>query len=138
MEKYIHEVKYYETDKMGIAHHSNHIRWMEEARIWFFDRVGLSYRELEDRDVYSPVLSVGCEYKSPVTFGDRVGIEVAVEGYTGVRLTLRYVMTDIATGAAVLTGTTAHCFVNGSGRLIVPKKVLPDIDAKLKELAAQG
>lgn len=30
MEKYIHKVNYYETDKMGITHHSNYIRWMEE------------------------------------------------------------------------------------------------------------
>lgn len=35
MEPYLHKVQYYETDKMGIAHHSNYIRWMEEAR-WIF------------------------------------------------------------------------------------------------------
>ena len=33
MEPYLHKVQYYETDKMGIAHHSNYIRWMEEARL---------------------------------------------------------------------------------------------------------
>ena len=31
--KYIHQAQYYETDQMGIIHHSNYIRWMEEARI---------------------------------------------------------------------------------------------------------
>ncbi len=39
MEKYIHKVQYYETDKMGITHHSNYIRWMEEARVDFFEKV---------------------------------------------------------------------------------------------------
>ena len=33
--EYIHTVQYYETDKMGITHHSNYIRWMEEARVDF-------------------------------------------------------------------------------------------------------
>ena len=35
MKTYIHKVKYYETDKMGITHHSNYVRFMEEARISF-------------------------------------------------------------------------------------------------------
>ena len=29
---YMHEVQYYETDAMQIVHHSNYIRWFEEAR----------------------------------------------------------------------------------------------------------
>ena len=42
MEVYRHKVQYYETDKMGITHHSNYIRWMEEARIWFLSEIGFS------------------------------------------------------------------------------------------------
>ena len=35
---YTHRVQYYETDQMGIVHHSNYIRWFEEARIdWMRD-----------------------------------------------------------------------------------------------------
>lgn len=34
MEKYCHSVKYYETDRMGFTHHSNYVRWMEEARVY--------------------------------------------------------------------------------------------------------
>lgn len=37
MSKYLHKVQYYETDRMGITHHSNYIRWMEEARVEFLD-----------------------------------------------------------------------------------------------------
>lgn len=40
MQKYRHIVQYYETDKMGITHHSNYIRWMEEARIDFLRQIG--------------------------------------------------------------------------------------------------
>ena len=31
-----HEGQYYETDRMGITHHSNHVQWMEKARTFFF------------------------------------------------------------------------------------------------------
>ncbi|MBQ7714620.1 MAG: acyl-CoA thioesterase [Clostridia bacterium] len=134
MEKYIHKVNYYETDKMGITHHSNHIRWMEEARIDFFEKIGLDYGELERRGVFSPVLAVECEYKAPTTFGDKVAIEICVEEYSGVKLTLKYTMTNEDSGELVLTGRTKHCFVDGAGKLLIPKRSFPDIDAKLREL----
>ena len=47
MKPYTHKVNYYETDKMGITHHSNYIRWMEEARIDFLESIGFGYDKLE-------------------------------------------------------------------------------------------
>ena len=55
MKLYEHTVQYYETDKMGIVHHSNYIRWMEEARIDFLDRIGWNYKVMEDEGIISPV-----------------------------------------------------------------------------------
>ena len=52
---YTHKVQYYETDKMGITHHSNYIRWMEEARIDFLEKSGFSYDKLEKDGIISPV-----------------------------------------------------------------------------------
>ena len=48
MKLYEHKVQYYETDKMGIVHHSNYIRWMEEARIDFLSQIGWDYKKLEE------------------------------------------------------------------------------------------
>ena len=58
MKPYIHKVQYYETDKMGITHHSNYVRWMEEARIEFLDQIGWSYVRMEEEGIISPVLAV--------------------------------------------------------------------------------
>ena len=41
---YEHHAKYYETDQMGIIHHSNYIKWMEEARMDLMEQIGLSYK----------------------------------------------------------------------------------------------
>ena len=64
MEPYVHKVQYYETDKMGIVHHSNYIRWMEEARIDFLERMGWPYDRLENEGIISPVIGVDCKYKA--------------------------------------------------------------------------
>ena len=54
---------YYETDKMGVVHHSNYIRFLEEARCRLLDEIGYSYRQIEDDGLMIPVLEVNCKYK---------------------------------------------------------------------------
>ena len=61
MEPYIHRVHYYETDKMGVTHHANYIRWMEEARIAFLDTLGWNFARLEQSGILSPVTGVDCK-----------------------------------------------------------------------------
>ena len=46
MKPYIHKVNYYETDKMGITHHSNYVRFMEETRVFYMDEMGWSYAKM--------------------------------------------------------------------------------------------
>ena len=118
MEPYRHTVQYYETDKMGITHHSNYIRWMEEARIDFLDQIGLSYKLLEAAGVFSPVVSVECSFKAPTTFEDEVAIEVKVEEYKAAKLILGYDMTKIGSDETVCTARSVHCFVDREGKLI--------------------
>ena len=134
MENYIHKVQYYETDKMGITHHSNYIRWMEEARIDFFEKIGYNYKKLEDEGIVSPVVSVECNYKISTKFGDFVDIEVHIKEFKGVKLIFEYIMKNKKTEEIVLTGTSKHCFINNENRPIILKKEFPEIDEKLKKL----
>ena len=55
---YQHIVQYYETDKMGVTHHSNYIRFMEEARVEFFNSIGFDYFEFEKSGMVSPVIGL--------------------------------------------------------------------------------
>ena len=135
MKKYIHKVNYYETDKMGVTHHSNYIRWMEEARVDYLDQIGLGYKKLEDDGIISPVIGVECDYKVPTTFGDRIEIDARVEDFKGVKLIIKYIMTNVDTNEIVLIGRTKHCFIDKDNKPLIIKKNFPEIDKKLKELA---
>lgn len=137
MHPYIHKVQYYETDKMGITHHSNYIRWMEEARVDFLEQIGYGYAKMERDGIISPVIGVECEYKHPTTFDDEVEISVSVEAFKGIRLIICYTMISKATGALVLTGKTMHCFVDISGKPIVLKKRFPQLHDLLSDLTAK-
>lgn len=135
MQDYIRKVHYHETDKMGITHHANYIKWMEEARIDFLDQIGYGYARLERDGIISPVIGVECQYQHPTTFDDIVCIRVRVEEFKGVKLVIGYTMTNQAAGERVLTGRTMHCFTNAGGKPIILKKQFPELDRILKELA---
>ena len=137
MHTYIHKVRYYETDKMGITHHSNYIRWMEEARIDFLEYIGYGYAQLERDGIISPVIGVECQYKHPTTFDDEVKITVSVDEFKGVRLVIAYTMTNATTGELVLTGKTVHCFTDEKGKPIILKKQFPEFDDALRKLSAK-
>ena len=132
MSKYTHKVNYYETDKMGITHHSNYIRFMEEARMHYLSEIGFPMTMLEKAGITSPVVSVNCEYKHTTTYSDEIEIEVCVTGYTGVRLTLSYTMTEKGNDVLVATATSVHCFINQDGKPIPLKKYFPALDLILK------
>lgn len=131
---YIRNAKYYETDQMRIIHHSNYIRWMEEARIDYFGQIGISCGKLEEMGIIIPVVSVSCQYRNMVHFDEDVIIEVKVEKYTGVKLDLSYTITNAVTGELCTTGTSSHCFLNNEYRVVWLKKEYPEIDAMFRKM----
>lgn len=132
MEPYLHKVQYYETDQMGIVHHSNYIRWMEEARVAFLEELGWGMDRLEGLGVSSPVLQVRCSYHKPVRFAQTVRILLTVKEYRGARVVIGYRMEEAATGALACSGESEHCFVNEKGRPLRLRTALPEFEAALK------
>ncbi|MBO6219957.1 thioesterase family protein [Treponema sp. UBA3813] len=130
---YKHTVQYYETDKMGITHHSNYVRWMEEARVDFLKQIGWDYARLESEGIISPVVGVSCRYKHSTTFSDTVTISVAVEEYSGIKLKLKYSMQN-ENGESVCEGNSEHCFVNAEGKIVMIKKEYPTFHELLTSL----
>lgn len=128
------KVNYYETDRMGVVHHSNYIRFLEEARCFYFDKIGMPFSNFEANNVTIPVLSVNCTYKQHVTFDDTLLINVFVKDYTGVRFTVSYDVKNKSTGDTVIIAETKHCFTDKNLKPINLKKVLPKYSEAFQEL----
>ena len=131
---YLHKAQYYETDQMGVVHHSNYIRWFEEARTDLLERAGLGYDKMEKRGIIVPVLTASCEYKSSVRYGDTVAITPTIETYTGLRLTISYRVVDAATGVLRAVGETRHVFLGSDFKPAPLKRIHPDVDELMKTL----
>lgn len=131
MNSYHHKVQYYETDKMGITHHSNYVRWMEEARVDYLAQLGCGYDKLENDGIMSPVLSVKCDYKKTTTFADEVIIDVKIKEFKGVRMILEYEMRNVADNSIVCTAESEHCFLFSDFKPINLKKAKPEVYSRL-------
>lgn len=132
--KYLHKAHYYETDKMGIIHHSNYIRWFEEARVAFLDEIGFSYARIENKlKLISPVLEIGCQYKRMMRFEDVAELIVGVESTNGIRLRLSYQVRDAKTKELCATGFSLHCFLNQQGSFVSLKKEAPELYTLLRD-----
>lgn len=120
-------VHYYETDQMGIVHHSNYIRWFEEARTDFLNQIGLPYAEIESRGILVPVLFAACKYKKAVRFDDDVLIHLKITFFNGIRFKVTYIVDDANNGDVFATGETEHGFVNCNMVPVRMKKEYPDM-----------
>ncbi len=131
------KVNYYETDRMGVVHHSNYIRFLEEARCDWLEHIDMPFDLLEANGVTIPVLGVNCTYKHHVTFGDTIIIKPYAKEYTGVRMTIGYEVMDKKTQKIVLTGETKHCFTNSDLKPVNLKKYRKEFSDKFEELLQQ-
>lgn len=127
IEPFYRSVLYYETDKMAVVHHSNYLRWLEEARLDFLEQMGLPYDKMEKDGIMIPVLSAACQYKYAVRFGDTVCVKMKMEDFNGLKFRISYNVTDKETGEIRLTAETSHFFVDSNFKPIRVKHVRPDI-----------
>ncbi|SFR69154.1 acyl-CoA thioesterase [Anaeromicropila populeti] len=123
---YKHKAQYYETDQMKVVHHSNYIRWFEEARNEMLDLLDFSYHRMEEMGFICPLTEVACKYKSMVRFDETVYIVPKVEGFNGVKIEFTYQVIDAVTKELRVLGSTAHAVLDKNYHLISLKKSHPD------------
>lgn len=127
LKPYLRKAQFYETDKMGIIHHSNYIRWFEEARMDFLVKMNFPYSRMEKEGIGIPVLGINCEYKAPVRYEDEILIYPTITYYNGIKMTVQYHILNAATQKLLTIGESKHCFTNMDGRPVNVKKIIPEL-----------
>lgn len=108
----IEKVRFYETDLMGIAHHSNHIRWFECGRCEYLKQAGLDLLALFADGISYPIKSVSCEYIEPIRFDDVIRIETTLSKLTRAQMVFTYRLVRHADGTLLATGMSQNAFTH--------------------------
>ena len=131
MFEYSRKVYYYETDTMSVVHHSNFVRWLEEARTEYFDSAGFSYARTEALGVMSPVTEMKLEFMSFARFGDTFTVRLKMIKYTGGRFVIEFSIIN-QNDTVLLEGQSTHAFVGKDYRPVSLSKVIPELHEILK------
>ncbi len=144
-------VRYQETDKMGVVYHANYLNWFEIGRTEMIRSIGLSYREIEEHGLYLPVIDVRSRFVQPARYDDRVWIYVRISGFSPLRLEYEYEIRRCEQGEAwsaepagfgeeaplpgtlLNLGMTEHVWLNADWKPARLSKAAPEVYARLAE-----
>lgn len=109
------EVRYYETDLMGIVHHSNYIRYFETARSKALKDLSLPINKIEELGIMMPVIHVECDYKIPVKMGEEIRIVSSIKDIPRVKIKIDSDIFNFK-GEKVATGSVTLGFIHSQSR----------------------
>lgn len=105
-------VKFNEADPLGIVWHGHYIRYFEDGREAFGKRYGVAYLDFYHNGLAVPVVSVNCDYKKPLRYGDSVIVETTFVNSPAAKLKFNYKIYESKTRTLVATGSSLQVFVN--------------------------
>jgi len=110
-----HRVPFYETDGMGVVHHSNYVRYLELARIVWLDEHDVPYRKVVEQGLHYATTKLELAYHRAARFDDEIEIFTWIEWARGASLRMAYVLS--CRGATLATAATEHAAVDLEGRV---------------------
>jgi acyl-CoA thioester hydrolase len=133
------KVRYSETDRMGIVHHSRYFPWFEVGRSEFIAAAGMTYSQVEEAGLLFPLIESGAKYIEGAVYEDDLIIRTVLAGLGKVRCRFEYEVIRVRDQKTIATGFTEHAFVDASFHPVNAKKKFPKIwsildEAKLEEL----
>jgi acyl-CoA thioester hydrolase len=117
-------VRYAETDKMGIVHHSNYLIWFELGRSDFCRARGFSYKDMEEKDnALMVVAETYVRYKSPAFYEDVLTIKTQVGEVRSRSIRFIYEVHRASDGVLIAEGETLHLVTDENKKV----RTLPEV-----------
>ena len=105
-------VRFNEADPLGIVWHGHYVRYFEDAREDFGKSHGISYLDFYRNSLAVPVVSIQCDFKKPLRYGDTIMVETSYMNTQAAKLNFKYKIIDTQHGTAIATGSTSQVFVD--------------------------
>ena len=109
-------IRFGETDAMGVVWHGNYLKYFEDGREAFGLMHDLSYMEIYNSGYFTPIVKCEIDYKSPLHYGESARIKVKHVYSTSAKLIFEYEIFNITRNIVSATGTTIQIFLNSTTR----------------------
>jgi acyl-CoA thioester hydrolase len=105
-------VRFNEADPLGIIWHGHYVRYFEDGREAFGNHYGVAYLDFYKQGLAVPIVSVNCDYKKPLRYGDTVIVETTYLNSRAAKLKFEYKIFQKSSGDLVAVGSTMQVFVD--------------------------
>jgi acyl-CoA thioester hydrolase len=102
---------------MAIVHNSNYLRIFEEARLFFMEKIGTPYTDIEDAGILIPQVDAYVRYHQTLQYGDVLCVDVKLTDFNGARMKYEYQIHRGADDVLIAEGFTSHCFIDEEARM---------------------
>lgn len=107
-----YKVHFFDTDTMGVVHHSNYIRWFEIGRVEYLRGIGIDLNDMMLDGILFPITKVEAQYHSPAYFDDLLEIETTAVALTKAKMEFEYKVFRNGDDKVLVTGFTQNVFTN--------------------------
>lgn len=107
-------VRFNEADPLGIVWHGHYIRYFEDGREAFGKKYGISYLDFYKQGLAVPVISVSCDYRKPLRYGDSVIVESTFINNPAAKIKFEYKIYQATGNELVATGSSLQVFVDAT------------------------
>lgn len=105
------EIRYADTDQMGVVHHAVFPLYTEIARTRFLEEeIGIPYHQMEREGIYLMVVDMGCRYRFPARYGEPLYVLTGVKTLNRRVLEFAYQIHNGKDDRLLFTGTSKHLF----------------------------
>ena len=130
------DVRFAETDAMGVAHHAAYVIWLETGRVAWLQRAGVPYREIATAGYHFAVTGLHVQYRSSAAFGDTVRLVSRMNKLRSRQIDFGYELYQTGSDALLATATSEHICVDLAGKMTrLPALYLQRIEEGVLQLA---
>ena len=113
------EIRFSDTDAMGVVWHGNYLKYFEDAREHFGELFKLEYLLIHKHGFFVPITDTSLKHLEPIYYGDNIQISIKFICTKAAKIQFEYVLKNLETNNIVATGTTTQVFLNESSRDLV-------------------
>jgi len=122
------DIRFSETDAMGVVWHGNYLKYFEDAREAFGKKFGMEYLDIYSEGYFTPIAKSEINHKSPLYYGQRAKISIKYMATKAAKLIFEYVIINLDTGEISATGSTIQVFLTKKNRTLELNKPLFFVD----------
>jgi len=115
--KTLTKVRFSEVDSMGVVWHGNYVKYLEDGREAFGSEYGLSYTDVYEKGLMTPIVKLDVDYKGMIKYGDEILIVTEFVPTVAAKVIFKYKIYNAKDNKLVLTATTIQVFIDLEGQL---------------------